>query len=230
MEYKLRTFGLSCGKARPCNVLDRELSFIMLRVRNLHRPGLPHFGPFDLDLEAGTCVALSGLSGVGKSLFLRAIADLDPNLGSVSLDGESREEIPAPLWRRRVTYLAAEPGWWDDTPLSHFTDPLMARALLPRLALPLETLDWPVARLSTGERQRLALLRVLMQTPRVMLLDEPTAALDPEATAAVETVIRERCENGTAILFTTHDRAQACRLGDRRLMLEKGGLREAEAA
>ncbi len=200
----------------------------MLRVRDLIRPGLPHFGPFDLDLEAGSCVALSGPSGGGKSLLLRAIADLDPNRGSVSLDGEDRDNMPAPQWRRRVSYLAAEPGWWDELPSSHFTDPDRARALLPRLALPSEALDWPVARLSTGERQRLALLRLLVQTPGVMLLDEPTAALDPKAVAAVETVIRERCETGSAILFTTHDPAQARRLGDRRLILDEGTLRPDE--
>ena len=55
-----------------------------------------------------------GPSGSGKSLFLRALADLDPNEGDLRLDGESREAMSGPQWRRRVTYVAGESGWWDD--------------------------------------------------------------------------------------------------------------------
>src|SRR3954451_6859003 len=65
-------------------------------------------------LKAGECIALQGSSGVGKSLLLRAIADLDPNDGVVKLDGMPREAMPAPLWRKQVTYVAAEPGWWAE--------------------------------------------------------------------------------------------------------------------
>jgi len=60
-------------------------------------------------------------SGAGKSLLLRAIADLDPNEGTVKLDGMLREAVPAPHWRSQVTYVAAEPGWWGDTVQEHFT-------------------------------------------------------------------------------------------------------------
>jgi len=67
------------------------------------------------ELQDGECIALQGPSGVGKSLLLRAIADLDPNEGTLKLDGTLREAVPAPLWRRQVTYVAAEPGWWADT-------------------------------------------------------------------------------------------------------------------
>ncbi|MFX8496849.1 ATP-binding protein, partial [Acinetobacter baumannii] len=54
-------------------------------------------------------------------MLLRSVADLDPNEGTVRLDGILREAMPAPAWRRRVTYLAAEPGWWSDTVQEHFT-------------------------------------------------------------------------------------------------------------
>ena len=84
----------------------------MLSVTDLTRLEL---GPLSFSVEAGECLALRGPSGAGKSLLLRAIADLDPNEGRVSLDGESREDMPAPDWRRRVAYLAAEAGWWADT-------------------------------------------------------------------------------------------------------------------
>lgn len=64
-----------------------------------------HSGPFDLDLAPGRCTVLSGPSGIGKSLLLRMLADLDPNQGRVSLAGVDRESLPASTWRRLVTYL-----------------------------------------------------------------------------------------------------------------------------
>jgi ABC-type iron transport system FetAB ATPase subunit len=77
-------------------------------------------GPFDLNLGAGACAAITGPSGSGKSLFLRMIADLDPNEGKVWLNGAERASIVAPEWRRKVTYVSAESGWWADTVIEHF--------------------------------------------------------------------------------------------------------------
>ena len=196
----------------------------MLDVRGLRRPGL---GPVDLTLAAGECVALSGPSGAGKSLLLRAIADLDPSDGEVSLDGTAREAVTAPAWRRQVTYVAAESAWWDDRVGAHFDDPAAAVPLARLLGLPAAAVDWSVARLSTGERQRLALARALALSPKVLLLDEPTAALDPEATAAVEAVLRQRLGQGGAILLVTHDAAQARRLANRGFRVEAGMLHQA---
>ena len=69
-------------------------------------------GPFDLSVERGGCVGVSGPSGAGKSLLLRMIADLDPNQGEVWLNGVARSSLAAPAWRRQVTYVPAEFGWW----------------------------------------------------------------------------------------------------------------------
>ncbi len=198
----------------------------MLKVRGLTRPGL---GPIDLDLAEGECVALTGPSGVGKTLLLRAIADLDPNDGQVMLQGEAREETPAPEWRRRVSYFAAESGWWEDTVAAHFADAEAARRLLPALGLGPQALNWRVDHLSTGERQRLALVRLLIQSPPVLLLDEPTSALDADTAKAVETVIKKRCEDGAAVLIVTHDSEQMKRLAGRRLHMKNGRLREQQA-
>lgn len=196
----------------------------MLRVRALSRPGL---GPVDLDLADGEAVALLGPSGAGKSLLMRAIADLDPNDGEISLDGRSREDMPAPDWRRRVTYLAAEPGWWGERAADLFPDPDAARDLLPSLDLPAAMLERPIAELSTGERQRLALARVLMQAPPVMLLDEPTGSLDQATTHAVEAALRARLAAGAALLFATHDEDLAARLAGRSLRVRGGRIAEA---
>ncbi len=195
----------------------------MLTIRQLSRSGL---APFDFDLADGECVALSGPSGAGKTILLRAIADLDPNQGSVSLDGVGREAIDAPQWRRRVSFLPAEAGWWADTVAAHFPDHEAAITLLPSLSLPPEALGWSISRLSTGERQRLALARVLLLAPRVMLLDEPTSGLDPETTAQVEAILQARLEQGAAILLVTHAPDQAGRMARRRLTIKHGHLAE----
>jgi ABC-type sulfate/molybdate transport systems ATPase subunit len=85
-------------------------------------------------------------------------------------------------------------------------------------------LDWPVARLSTGERQRLALGRALVRAPRALLLDEPTGALDEQARGLVEAILRHQLEAGTPILMVTHDRTQAERLAARIVHVANGCL------
>lgn len=201
----------------------RLLGADMLSIRQLSRPGL---APFDLDLAEGECVSLSGRSGAGKTILLRAVADLDPNLGSVFLDGVPREDMAAPKWRQNVCYLPAEPGWWADEVSAHFPDTRAAAALLPELNLVPEALGWSVSRLSTGERQRLALVRVLLLTPRVMLLDEPTSGLDSESAARVESVLRARMGDGAAILLVTHAPEQARRMARRKLTIDHGQVTE----
>ncbi|MBR0968966.1 ABC transporter ATP-binding protein [Bradyrhizobium japonicum] len=175
------------------------------------------------DLQDGECVALQGPSGVGKTLLLRSIADLDPNEGAVKLDGTPRESMPAPTWRKRVTYLAAEPGWWSDIVQEHFTAWDDALPLVMRLGLPDDCGPWPVQRLSTGERQRLGLVRGLMLRSRVLLLDEPTSALDSASAAAVEALIAERVADGTSVIWSTHDDAQARRVGSRIFAMSPDG-------
>ena len=192
----------------------------MLTVRRLVRPGLK---PSDLDLAAGECVGLSGPSGAGKSLLLRAIADLDVNHGDLALEGTARDAMPAPLWRRLVAYVPAESGWWAETVGGHF-DGADPAPLFSALGLADAVLAWQVARLSTGERQRLALARALLRTPKVLLLDEPTSGLDPQAAERVEAELKRRLDAGNAILVVTHDPAQAERLAGRRLRMEDGRL------
>jgi len=193
----------------------------MLRIRGLTRPGL---APANLDLADAEAVALLGASGAGKTLLLRAIADLDPNAGEVSLDEVRRESMSGPAWRRRVTYLAAEPGWWAERAGEHFPDTAAGRTLLPSLGLPEKTMERRVVELSTGERHRLALARVLVQRPQIMLLDEPTSGLDQETVKAVESVLRARVNDGPSLLFSTHDEDLARRLGQRILRMSAGRL------
>lgn len=195
----------------------------MLSAKSLRRA---NWGPFDLDLAPGTCTVLTGKSGAGKSVLLRMLADLDPNDGNVMLGEIDRASVPAPAWRRQVMYVPAESGWWSDLVGDHFSAPDRALPLLEPLLLASDAMTWPVTRLSTGERQRLALIRAFALEPKVLLLDEPTSALDQAATLAVETLLRERLSTGTAILLVSHSAEQAARLADRRLVLADNRLSE----
>lgn len=196
----------------------------MLTVKNLSRPGLE---PISFELAAGECIALRGPSGAGKTLLLRALADLDPTDGEVLLEGTPRNRIPAPTWRRRVGYLPAEPGWWSERLREHFQDWDGQAGPARRLHLPPQVAERPISRLSTGERQRLALLRALEHRPEVLLLDEPTGPLDEDSTAAVEGLLREKQANGLTLLWVTHDKRQAERIAERRFWIDRGRLREA---
>jgi putative ABC transport system ATP-binding protein len=182
--------------------------------------------PASLSLSAGECIAIRGPSGAGKTLLLRAIADLDPNEGLVCLNGRDRSTIAGPEWRRFVGYMPAEPGWWADTVGEHFSEWTAALPFVRELGFPEDAKAWPIARLSTGERLRLALVRALMVRPKVLLLDEPTAALDPASAAAVETLIGTRVRAGLAVLWVSHDAEQAKRVAHRLLQVKGGQVRE----
>ena len=195
----------------------------LLSVRGLVRAGIDI--P-DFELAAGEALAVFGPSGSGKSLFLRALADLDPNEGDLRLEGTPREAMPGPRWRRRVTYVPAESGWWAEHVREHFADWDTARAFVEGFGFGAESGEWPVSRLSTGERQRLALARAFVQGPDVLLLDEPTSSLDVPVTLAVEARLKDFLEAGGGLVFATHDPAQARRLAKRCMRFAAGAARE----
>jgi len=212
-----------------------------LRLARL-RPRL--LAPVDLSIAAGGLLFVSGPSGAGKSLLLRAVADLDPNDGDAFVGELARSSLSGPEWRRRVGLLPAESGWWEETVGAHFPavrgaleaqppenaaqlDPM---TLLQPLGFDADVLDWTISRLSTGERQRLALARVLAYGPEALLLDEATANLDPSNRERVEAVVNDyRNRNAAAMLWVSHDPEQRARLSDRSLVIRDGQLVPEEA-
>lgn len=183
-------------------------------------------GPVSFDLRPGECVAVMGASGAGKTLLLRLLADLDPGEGRMTLGGMERDSMVPSHWRRRVMFVPAVAGWWAATAGEHFADAARAEAeaLCRVLRLPDDIMDRQVGRLSTGEKQRLALIRAMLERPDVLLLDEPTSGLDPEAALAVETCLAALLGEGKGILFVTHDVGQAWRMASRVYQLKGGSL------
>ncbi|MGW8248793.1 MAG: ABC transporter ATP-binding protein [Acidiferrobacterales bacterium] len=179
----------------------------------------------DLGVPPGQCVTLSGPSGSGKSQLLRSIADLDPHEGQVYINGEESRQIPAPTWRRRVMLVPAESQWWYATVGEHF--PKDEDVDFGALGFDNEVVNWQVERLSTGEKQRLSILRALSLKPDALLLDEPTSALDNENRLAVEKLIsRYSREHGIPVVWVSHDRDQCERISNRHMVISSGHLVE----
>ena len=198
-----------------------------LNVQNLSFIEWEHL---DLSVAESEVVCLLGDSGSGKSLLLRAIADLIVNEGDVSLWGKGRESFSPPEWRKRVGYLAAEVLWWEETVDLHFSKPL-SREDLDKLNLPHDAGEWAPSRLSMGERQRLGILRMLDRSPEVLLLDEPTANLDENSSSVVEKLLLNYIgEQSAPTLWVTHSKDQAGRLGHRILEMKNQSLTELDRA
>jgi ABC-type iron transport system FetAB ATPase subunit len=180
-------------------------------------------------IAAGEIACLSGPSGSGKTRLLRAIADMEPNQGEVRLAGHARSSVRPHHWRRRCMLVPADGAWWFDSVRAHFEN--VDTSVLADMGLPAEALDWPVARLSSGERQRLTLARALAASPQALLLDEPTAHLDAGSVRGVETWLRRRiCRDGLAVLWVTHDPAQVARVGDSHWRIAGGHLESTPCA
>ncbi|MET0064332.1 MAG: ATP-binding cassette domain-containing protein [Candidatus Thiodiazotropha endolucinida] len=183
----------------------------------------PLLEPIELYIPAGHCTTLSGPSGSGKSRLLRALADLDPHQGEAWLDEQEMASFSGPAWRREVGLLPAESAWWKDRVGDHF--PHVDNALLSLLDLPPNAMQWEISRLSSGERQRLALARLLGNMPQVLLLDEPTANLDQKNIDRVEKLIAEwRRQHKTAVLWVSHDPDQQRRVGEESRHIAEGRL------
>ena len=191
-----------------------------LDIQNLQ---IRHVGPIDLVVEPGECVVLTGPSGAGKTLLLRSVADLVPHTGKICLGDISCDETAPPEWRKRVALLPSESRWWYDTVGEHFCR--CDKSHLACLGFEEGVMAWDIRRLSSGEKQRLAILRLLIHQPDVLLLDEPTSNLDADNIKRVETLFMdEKATRNTSLLWVSHDEAQAERVADRRFRLEQNRL------
>ncbi len=209
------------GDAGPVRVLDR----VSVAVRS------------------GEVVDIAGPSGSGKTTLLRALARLLPGAsGSLALDGRAAETFSPQSWRALVALLPQKPAIAPGDLATNQTMPwrLKVERRVPQpteqeLASALSDvglggvpLGRDAGRLSVGQQARVALLRVLLTRPRVLLLDEPDAALDSESAEAVAGALVRVAAAGTAIVRVRHRESDG--LASRRLVMEPGGrLSEAGA-
>ncbi|AOK52865.1 ABC transporter ATP-binding protein [Burkholderia stagnalis] len=210
------------------------------------RSGKVLLAPTDFSLPAGARVAITGPSGSGKSVLLRALALLDPlDGGGVLWRGKPIRRSAIPRYRRSVAYLRQRPAQTDGTVESQLRYPYSlavyrdlrfdrarAEQLAARAGRGADFLDKRASELSGGEAQIAALLRVLQLDPDVLLLDEPTSALDPDSTRAIEALVGawfDAAPDARASMWISHDPAQAARIGTSRMTMQAGVLSAAPA-
>ncbi|MBT8130136.1 MAG: ABC transporter ATP-binding protein [Gammaproteobacteria bacterium] len=197
----------------------------MLKLEDLQ---IPDVEPVSLTIVPGECIGLSGESGCGKTRLLRAIADMDEHGGQVYEENVAQDQVRAHDWRRRVAMLPAESQWWFDRIEQHFS---ARREHIEALGFDIGVMNWQVSRCSSGEKQRLSVLRLLANCPRVLLLDEPTANLDAANATRVENLVLSYLQERNAVaIWVGHDVDQLTRVSRQRFHLDKGRLHRADEA
>jgi tungstate transport system ATP-binding protein len=193
----------------------------------------------ELDIVRGEAFALVGPSGAGKSTLLRLLNFLEtPSLGSITFEeNEFRPDTDVPLEvRRRVTTVFQHPVLLDQSVWENVTYGLRLRGLKDSTDLTRTVLEQVglihlasqhARTLSGGEAQRVALARAMVLQPDVLLLDEPTANLDPYNVGLIEDIVRQlNQDRGTTLVLVTHNVFQARRLAGRVALLLEGQLVE----
>ncbi|RKP54900.1 ABC transporter ATP-binding protein [Pararobbsia silviterrae] len=186
--------------------------------------------PCDLTLARGERLVVTGPSGSGKSVLMRALAWLDRPQGVLRWHGHAIDRARVPAFRAAVAYVRQRPALFDGRVEDNLRVPFELHihrhrryerervlAYLAHAGRDATFLEQRADDLSGGEQQLVALVRTLQLAPSVLLLDEPTASLDPQTTLAVEAMIDGWFEHTpqAAFAWVTHDLAQARRVGRR---------------
>ncbi len=218
--------------ARPEPRPGPDLWPVALDAVRVSRGGRTLLDGLTLTLPPGGVTALVGPNGAGKSLTLRLIAGLiAPDAGAVRWGGRAAPPrgAVALAFQRPVLLRRSVAGNLDHAlsvaGVARRARPARRDALLALGGLG-ALADRPARALSGGEAQRLALARALAAGPRLLLLDEPAASLDPAATASIEALVARIAAQGTTVLIVTHDAGQARRLADRAVFLHRGRIVE----
>ncbi len=206
-----------------------------LAVALRHRPVL---SDIDLALRSGEVLGLIGPNGAGKTTLLRALASLVPASGEIQLAGRPLADYTPAGRAQRIGFLPQDGGVAWALPVEALvalgriphTGPFRAFNEADRAAVAraLETLELqplrrrPVTELSGGERARALLARVLAGEPRLLLVDEPVAGLDPAHQLRVMQELRRLAAGGTSVVVVLHDLTLAARFCDRLLLVERG--------
>lgn len=196
--------------------------------------GKPVLAGVDLTVRAGDLLAVVGPNGAGKTSLLKALVGLLPVEGAVSLGADLLAGLSPRVRAARIAYLAQDRRVAWNIPaleLAALGAPFLdADAALERAAAALEALEMTslahrgVADMSGGERARVLLARALATDAAVLALDEPVAALDPEAQLLVLDLLKAHSSAGQAVIVTLHDLGLAARYADRVAVMQAGRI------
>jgi len=215
----------------------------IIRVEGLvfEYPGLRALDDVAFSIEAGSITALVGPNGAGKTTLLRCLAGLErPLSGRIEIDGIDVLENPREC-HKRVGYLSDFFGLYEDLTVrqclrfvaeSHGTPPQDAGPLVERTAADLGLqgrLDVRTGELSRGLRQRVAICQAITHVPKLLLLDEPSAGLDPEARLELALLFRMLRERGMTLLVSSHILAELEEYSSEMLILRDGRIIEQQA-
>jgi ABC-2 type transport system ATP-binding protein len=183
------------------------------------------------DVRAGEIFGLLGPNGAGKTTTLRMLAGLIlPTAGEIRIDGDLLTDLSGPALRKRIGFLTETPGLWEQLTVH---DNLLTYAKLFGITQPQSFVDASLRRfdlwdrrndraavLSKGMKQKLALARALLHAPSILLLDEPTANLDPQTARGVRELLLQLRNDGCAIVVSTHNLDEVERVADRVALLK----------
>ena len=210
-------------------------SILPLRVRDLVLKFADTIILDGLSLDLGNtgCTIIMGQNGSGKTLLLKLLHGLiDPNSGSIDWGGQSATAVTrrqALVFQKPILLRRSVAANMDFVLKACGMDRSKMMAWLDHAGLAHKAKQ-PARLLSGGEAQRLALARALASEPEVLLLDEPTANLDPASVLAIEAIVKDAARRGVRIIFVTHDIGQARRMADDVVFIHRGRVVEHSTA
>ncbi|WP_147565487.1 ABC transporter ATP-binding protein [Clostridium tyrobutyricum] len=192
-----------------------------------------------VEIDCGDFISVVGPSGSGKSTFFRLCCQLiNPSYGNIFYKEIPYTEYDPIEWRRQVAYCLQTPSLFENTVMDNLKFPFSIRnkkvdlkiikKLLEDFKMNAGYLSRSINDLSGGEKQRISLIRTLIFTPKILLLDEVTSSLDEKNTFIVESIIKSLNEKGITILWITHNPEQSKRYANKILSIENGKLKSLE--
>lgn len=218
-----------------------ELRDVSRRDRNTGKSILDQVA---VAIEPGDRIGLVGPSGSGKSSLLRAIAKLDPwDHGTLAVNGTQVDLDVVPKFRRQVVYVAQRPAFVSATVRRNLEIPFefaasnskfeidLVKSWLEQLGKTSALLDQPIDSLSGGEQQIVSMIRAMSLSPKVLLLDEPTAALDADSVSSFEQLIMDwfSADQHRAFVWCGHDQLQIDRMTNRKIKMDQGRILEGQS-
>lgn len=192
-----------------------------------------------ISINNGDCISVVGQSGSGKSTLMKLCADLIPiTKGSICFNNIDYKNYNPIELRRRISYCTQLPHLFGDTVRENLEFPFKIRkekinlekitSLLERFNLNNDYLDKDIKSLSGGEKQRVSIIRNLIYTPDILLLDESTSALDKENSIKVQEYVKELNLSGTTVLWITHSMEQSTSIFNKRIFMSEGKIEKIE--